>query len=713
MLTETSARGDGFLADVVAGWEDATAPAARAGLRTVQVRTGLVQTPRGGMLHLLYPLFAAGLGGRLGSGKQWLAWIGLDDLLDIYLRAVLDPALSGPVNAVAPAPVRNADYTAVLAGLLHRPALVPVPPLGPRLLLGGEGAREIAEASQYVRPQRLINAGHHFRYPELEAALRHVLGREPAVRPGNPDPGRPRIRASASGGSSRVTGRSIAVIGGGISGLTAGYVLSRTDQVTLFEADPRLGGHADTHLVGPVPVDTGFIVYNERTYPLLTRLFAELGVSTRATEMSMSVRCAGCGLHYAGKRGPGGLAPGLRRGGGRFLRLLADVPRFHRAARALLTGDADGGAPGDLTFGEFLAAGGYSGYFQAHFALPLVAAVWSCPAGAALSYPARYLFAFLANHGMLSVSGSPPWRTVAGGSRCYVERAAQRLACVRLGAPVRAVRRYPDGAEVRDAAGQAHQFDAVVIATHPDQALALLAPATAAEREVLGAFRYTPNPALLHTDARLLPDRPGVRASWNYELGHCRANPRGGADQLRHEPAAGPARRPGLHRDPERPGRRRPGPGHQPDGLRASGLHAGVGRRPAPPARAEHAGHRVRRRLPRLGLPRGRLPVRRPGGRARSGGPGDGRPAPAGPGRRAVRVPDHPHPAGAAAQRVHLPHLPVAGRPGPPAPARPRAAAAGRLPRPRPPGRPPVSRSGPTSTASWPATASTWPAAGC
>ena len=183
MLTETSTRGDGFLADVVAGWEDATGPAAGAGLRTVQVRTGVVQTPRGGMLHLLYPLFAAGLGGRLGSGKQWLAWIGLDDLLDIYLRAVLDQALSGPVNAVAPAPVRNADYTAVLAGVLHRPALVPVPPLGPRLLLGAEGAREIAEASQYVCPQRLINAGHHFRYPELEVALRHVLGREPAVRP--------------------------------------------------------------------------------------------------------------------------------------------------------------------------------------------------------------------------------------------------------------------------------------------------------------------------------------------------------------------------------------------------------------------------------------------------------------------------------------------------------------------------------------------------
>lgn len=181
MLTETSARGEGFLADVVAGWEEATAPAARAGLRTVQVRTGIVQTPNGGTLRLLFPLFEVGLGGRLGSGEQWLSWIGLDDLLDIYLRAVTDTALSGPVNAVAPMPVRNAGYTAVLASVLHRPALVPVPAFGPRLLLGAEGAREIAEASQYVCPQRLINSGHHFRYPELEDALRHVLGREAAV----------------------------------------------------------------------------------------------------------------------------------------------------------------------------------------------------------------------------------------------------------------------------------------------------------------------------------------------------------------------------------------------------------------------------------------------------------------------------------------------------------------------------------------------------
>ncbi len=331
-----------------------------------------------------------------------------------------------------------------------------------------------------------------------------------------------------------MTRRRIAIIGSGVSGTTAGYVLSHTDYVTLFEADGRLGGHADTHMVvppmgprnPPIGVDTGFIVYNERTYPLLTQMFAELGVATQVSEMSMSVRCAGCGLQYAGQRGLGGLTPGLRRGRARYLRMLGEVPRFHRAARRLLAAETVPGGDetlgGDQTLGEFLDEGGFSDYFTVHFALPLVAAVWSCPPGTALSYPARYLFAFLANHGMLSVSGSPPWRTVTGGSRSYVERAAERLHDIRLSTPVRAVRRHRDGAEVRDAADQTHQFDAVVIATHPDQALRLLDPPTQAERDVLGAFGYTRNPAMLHTDTRLLPDRPGIRASWNYELGDCR-----------------------------------------------------------------------------------------------------------------------------------------------------------------------------------------------
>ena len=179
VLTEDSERGDGFLADVTAAWEDAAGPAAAAGIRTVQVRTGIVQTPRGGMLRLLYPLFEAGLGGPLGDGTGWQPWIEIDDLLDIYLRAVTDPALSGPVNAVAPAAVRNAEYASTLGRVLRRPSLIPVPPVGPRLLLGAEGARELAAASQRVRPATLTSLVHRFRYPGLEGALRHVLGREP------------------------------------------------------------------------------------------------------------------------------------------------------------------------------------------------------------------------------------------------------------------------------------------------------------------------------------------------------------------------------------------------------------------------------------------------------------------------------------------------------------------------------------------------------
>ncbi|MCV7257289.1 TIGR01777 family oxidoreductase [Mycobacterium shimoidei] len=177
VLTEDSGRGDGFLADVVAEWEQACAPAEQAGVRVVQVRTGIVQSPRGGTLRLLRPLFSAGLGGRVGDGRQWLSWIGIDDLVDIYHRALWDTALSGPVNGVAPQPVRNADYTRTLARVLHRPAVLPVPALGPRLLLGDQGARELACASQRVSPARLQQAGHRFRHPDLEQALRHLLGR--------------------------------------------------------------------------------------------------------------------------------------------------------------------------------------------------------------------------------------------------------------------------------------------------------------------------------------------------------------------------------------------------------------------------------------------------------------------------------------------------------------------------------------------------------
>ncbi len=176
-LDEQAAFGDDFLAGVVADWEAATAPAADAGARVVNVRTGIVQSPRGGSLQLLRPLFNLGLGGRLGDGRQWTSWIDLDDLADIYLRALVDERLRGPINAVAPEPVRNRDYTKTLARVLHRPALLPVPPFGPRLLLGAEGARELALAGQRVEPARLAAVGHRFRRPTLEACLRHQLGR--------------------------------------------------------------------------------------------------------------------------------------------------------------------------------------------------------------------------------------------------------------------------------------------------------------------------------------------------------------------------------------------------------------------------------------------------------------------------------------------------------------------------------------------------------
>jgi uncharacterized protein len=176
-LSEDSDRGDGFLADVVADWEDATSPASDAGVRAVNVRTGIVQSPRGGTLKLMRPLFSAGVGGRLGDGRQWLSWIGIDDLVEIYHRALWDTALTGPVNAVAPQPVRNTEYTRTLARVLHRPAVLPVPALGPRLLLGEQGARELACASQRVTPQKLSQTGHRFRQPDLDQALRHLLGR--------------------------------------------------------------------------------------------------------------------------------------------------------------------------------------------------------------------------------------------------------------------------------------------------------------------------------------------------------------------------------------------------------------------------------------------------------------------------------------------------------------------------------------------------------
>ncbi len=312
--------------------------------------------------------------------------------------------------------------------------------------------------------------------------------------------------------------RSVAVIGSGVSGLVAAYVLALRDHVTLYEADSRLGGHAHTHQLqlgrdgDTVGVDSAFLVHNDRTYPTLCRLFDELGVQTRETDMSMSVRDDASGLEYAGARGIGGLFPSWSAlGRPRYLLMLAEVKRFHRAALRLLEADAD-----NETVGEFLARHGFSQYFIDYFMTPLIAAVWSSPPGQSLQYPARYLFVFLEHHGMLSVFGSPVWRTVVGGSATYVDAVANVIDEVRIGAAVRSLRRVPDGVEVSDGISPPRRFDAAVVATHPDQALLMLAEPTSAERSVLGAIGYSTNHAQLHTDESVLPTRRRARASWNY-----------------------------------------------------------------------------------------------------------------------------------------------------------------------------------------------------
>ncbi|WP_413759287.1 NAD(P)/FAD-dependent oxidoreductase [Streptomyces sp. MMBL 11-3] len=325
--------------------------------------------------------------------------------------------------------------------------------------------------------------------------------------------------------------RRTAVIGSGVAGLTAAHILSTSHDVTLYEADDRIGGHAHTHHVSASDgrthrVDSGFIVHNRRTYPNLLRLFRDLGVATQESEMSMSVRCEGCGLEYAGARGVRGLLARPRNIlDVRYLRMLAEVPRFHRAARRLL----ETGADDTLTLGAFLDRTGFSPYFRAHFMTPVVSAVWSCDAQTALRYPAAYLFRFLAHHGMLSVTGSPVWRTVTGGSTTYVDRIVAGLHEVRVNTPVRSVLRHTDGVEVTADDGTTVCFDHVVVATHPDQALRLLADATPQEKEVLSAFRYSRNTTLLHTDTSLLPRASGACASWNYLMPDCRA----GADRVR------------------------------------------------------------------------------------------------------------------------------------------------------------------------------------
>ncbi len=371
-------------------------------------------------------------------------------------------------------------------------------------------------------------------------------------------------------------GRSIAVIGSGVGGLTAAYALSARDHVTLFEADTRLGGHAHTHYVDDgegnvIGIDSAFLVHNDRTYPTLCRLFDDLGIATRDTDMSMSVRDDDARLEYAGARGIGGLFPSLSSlARPRYLLMLAEVRKFHRVATALLDDESAGdGEP----LGAFVARHGFSEYFVEHFMTPLVAAVWSCAPGEAMRYPARYLFFFLQHHGMLSVFGSPTWRTVVDGSATYVRAIADLVDEVATGMPVRSVQRLADGVSVTAGDAPPRRFDAAVIAIHPDQALAALAEPTPAERLVLGAMPYSTNHAQLHSDTSVLPRRTACPRV--VELpGH--AGGRQCVGDLRHQQADALVRPSAVLGHPGRRGPGGPGNRHRGNDVRTPDLHAGI-----------------------------------------------------------------------------------------------------------------------------------------
>ena len=306
----------------------------------------------------------------------------------------------------------------------------------------------------------------------------------------------------------------IAVIGSGISGLSCAWLLKQKHEVVLYERADRLGGHTNTVAAnvstGQIAVDTGFIVFNEATYPNLIALFDNLGVASRATDMSFSVSLEEGRFEYAA---PALFAQRRNMLRPRFWSMLSEVLRFYREAPAALAALEDS----NLSLGAFLQQGRFSAAFRDDHLLPMAAAIWSSPTEALMDYPAASFLRFCDNHGLLQLMGRPLWRTVTGGSRTYVDRIAAVLGDgVRLGRDVTGVRRSGDGVIVSERNGRQDHFDHVVIATHADQALNLLVEPTEAERRTLKAFRYSRNLAVLHTDPALMPKRRRAWASWNY-----------------------------------------------------------------------------------------------------------------------------------------------------------------------------------------------------
>ena len=306
----------------------------------------------------------------------------------------------------------------------------------------------------------------------------------------------------------------IGVVGSGISGLAAAWLLAQRHRVTLYEADARLGGHSHTVDVAvrgtPVAADTGFIVYNEPAYPNLTALFAHLGVATKASEMSFAVSLDGGALEYAGSDLRGLFAQRGNLVNLRFWSMLRDLVRFYRRA------PLDAARVGLMPLDEYLDANGYGRAFREDHLYPMAAAIWSTPAAQIGGYPTEAFIRFCENHHLRTLGGRPAWRTVAGGSREYVRRLAEVLGDrVRLASAAVAVRRDARGAAVVTGRGEA-RHDHVVVATHADQALRLLADTSSDERRLLGAFAYSRNRAVLHSDPALMPRRRAVWSSWNY-----------------------------------------------------------------------------------------------------------------------------------------------------------------------------------------------------
>ena len=311
----------------------------------------------------------------------------------------------------------------------------------------------------------------------------------------------------------------IAIVGSGIAGLTAAYRLHTRHQITLFEASPRLGGHSNTVTVDlpedKIPVDTGFIVFNDWTYPNFISLMKEIGIEGNATEMSFSVKDEQRDFEYNGHTLNTLFAQRRNLVKPTFWLMLRDIIRFNREARELLESNED-----QLTLGNFLKQRRYGDLFCDHYIIPMGAAIWSTSTEQMLDFPVKYFARFFENHGLLNVVNRPQWYTIPGGSQEYVKKLSSPfIENVRLNTPVLGISRKPNFVEIISVAGKEH-FDEVVIACHSNQALQLLQDATIQEKEILGSIQYQRNEAVLHKDISLLPNRKKAWASWNYHLDH-------------------------------------------------------------------------------------------------------------------------------------------------------------------------------------------------